>query len=58
MITKSLEISQKLAMVGLSCSANTPDKVHCYALKIVHAIAGAQVSSGTQEHITGNAYVA
>ena len=45
-------------MVGLSCSANTPDKVHCYALKIVHAIAGAQVSSGTQEHITGYAYAA
>ena len=34
-------------MVGISCSANTPDKVHGYASEIVHAIAGTQVSSGT-----------
>ena len=44
---QSLEISQNLAVVGLSCSANTPDKVHSYASEIVHVIAGTQVSSGT-----------
>ena len=51
-IEESCEISQNLAMVGLSCSANTPDKVHSYASEIVRSITGAQDPSGTQVHIT------
>ena len=49
---QSSKISQNLAMVGLSCSANTPDKVLGYASEIVHAISCAQDPSGTQVHIT------
>lgn len=49
---QSSEISQTLALVGLNCSDNTPDKVHSYASDIVQAIAGGQHSSGTQVHIT------
>ena len=52
---QSTKISQNLAMVGLSCSANTPDKVHGYASDILQTIAGAQDPKGTQVHITAPA---
>lgn len=55
---ESSEISHKLAMVGLTCSANTPDKVHGYASDIVLAIEGAQAPSDTQVHITAPANAA
>ena len=49
---ESGEISRKLAMVGLNCSANTSAKIRNYASSVVSTIAGAQDPKATQVHIT------